>query len=97
VNAGVVGLLPVALGYPVWTSAILGPADVALALGAVALLVIWKLPPWLVVAVTALSGALVGLAIGRRTYPDRCGRMTGLKPEAAPREAARIANGTPSD
>lgn len=63
VNAGVVGLLLAALYHPVWTSAILGPADVALALGAFALLVFWKLPPWLVVVVTAPAGALVGLAI----------------------------------
>ncbi|MFP6741490.1 MAG: chromate efflux transporter [Alphaproteobacteria bacterium] len=56
VNAAVVGLLLAALYNPVWTSAILVPADFALAIGAFTLLVFWKLPPWLVVILTALGG-----------------------------------------
>jgi chromate transporter len=59
VNAAVVGLLLAALYNPVWTSAILGPADFALAIGAFTLLVFWKLPPWLVVILTALGGWLI--------------------------------------
>jgi chromate transporter len=49
VNAAVVGLLLAALYDPVWTSAILSPTDFALALFALVALMIWKLPPWLVV------------------------------------------------
>lgn len=56
VNAAVVGLLIAALYHPVWTSAIKGPADFGLALAAFALLVFWKLPPWLVVLLSALCG-----------------------------------------
>jgi chromate transport protein ChrA len=57
VNAAVVGLLGAALYSPVWTSAILGPADVALGLAAFGLLMFWKAPPWLVVVLSAAGGA----------------------------------------
>jgi chromate transporter len=56
VNAAVVGLLLAALYDPVWTSAILSPADFALALVAFTLLVFWKTPAWLVVILTAIGG-----------------------------------------
>jgi chromate transporter len=56
VNAAVVGILLAALYDPVITSAISGPADVALALVAYGLLVFWKVPPWLVVVLAALGG-----------------------------------------
>jgi chromate transporter len=56
VNAAVVGLLLAALYTPVWTSAILRPADFALGLAAFALLAFWKVPPWLVVIASALAG-----------------------------------------
>ncbi|PIW26471.1 MAG: chromate transporter [Rhodospirillales bacterium CG15_BIG_FIL_POST_REV_8_21_14_020_66_15] len=56
VNAAVVGLLLAALYRPVWTSGILAPMDFALALGAFTLLVFWKLPPWLVVVMSAFGG-----------------------------------------
>ena len=56
VNAVVVGLLLAALYDPVWTSAILAPADFGLALAAFTLLVFWKTPAWLVVILTALVG-----------------------------------------
>ena len=59
VNAAVVGLLLAALYQPVWTSAILGPADFGLALAAFGLLQLWKVPPWLVVVLAALAGALI--------------------------------------
>ncbi len=49
VNAAVVGLLLAALYSPVWTSAIFNLADFALGLAAFMLLVVWRLPPWLVV------------------------------------------------
>ncbi len=61
VNAAVVGLLLAALYTPVWTSAILGAKDFALALLAFALLAVWRLPSWVVVLVAALGGA--GLAL----------------------------------
>jgi chromate transporter len=56
VNAAVVGLLLAALYHPVWTSAIRTPADFGLGLLAFALLVFWKMPPWLVVLLSALGG-----------------------------------------
>ena len=59
INAAVVGLLLAALYNPVWTSAILVPADFGLAIGAFTLLVVWKVPPWLVVILTALGGWLI--------------------------------------
>lgn len=62
INAAVVGLLAAALYTPVWTSAILGPADFGLGLAAFGLLMFWKLPPWLVVVLTALGGAALAAA-----------------------------------
>lgn len=59
INAGVVGLLLAALYDPVFTSAIEQPLDFALALVAFALLAFWKLPPWLVVVLTAAGGAAI--------------------------------------
>ena len=56
VNAAVVGLLLAALYDPVWTSAILSTTDFALGLAAFTLLVFWKVPPWLVVILTAIGG-----------------------------------------
>ncbi|HWP22680.1 MAG TPA: chromate efflux transporter [Candidatus Binatia bacterium] len=56
INAAVVGLLVSALYKPVWTSAIHSPADFGLGLVAFGLLMFWKCPPWLVVALTALGG-----------------------------------------
>lgn len=56
VNAAVVGLLLAALYSPVWTSGILSAADFALGMAAFTLLVFWKLPPWLVVLLSAAGG-----------------------------------------
>ncbi|HXW23167.1 MAG TPA: chromate transporter, partial [Xanthobacteraceae bacterium] len=56
VNAAVVGLLLAALYRPVWTSAILRPADFAVAAAAFLLLAMWRTPPWLVVALAGLTG-----------------------------------------
>jgi chromate transporter len=58
VNAVVVGLLLAALYTPVWTSAIRRPSDFAIGLAAFLLLVIWRLPPWLVVIMGATAAAL---------------------------------------
>jgi chromate transporter len=61
INAAVVGILTAALYTPIWTSAIMRPADFALGLAAFGLLVLWKLPPWLVVALTAVGGQVLAL------------------------------------
>ena len=63
INAAVVGLLLAALYDPVWTSAILGPADFALGLAAFVLLAFWKFPPWLVVILAALGGQLISRSV----------------------------------
>lgn len=61
VNAAVVGLLLAALYDPAWTSAIHGPADLALGLGAFGLLAVWKWPPWLVVLLSGAGGFVLSL------------------------------------
>ncbi|WEX08027.1 chromate efflux transporter [Chelativorans sp. AA-79] len=61
-NAAVVGILGAALYQPVWTGAILGPYEFALALTCFVLLMAWKAPPWIVVIVAATGGVLIGLA-----------------------------------
>jgi chromate transporter len=61
VNAAVVGLLLAALYNPVWTSGIGNASDFALAAAAFLLLFMWQTPPWLVVAVCALGGAVLAL------------------------------------
>jgi chromate transporter len=59
VNAAVVGVLLAALYTPVWTSAIRGPADVAIAFAAFLLLVIWRMPAWAVVILGAATAAII--------------------------------------
>jgi chromate transporter len=58
VNAAVVGLLLAALYTPVWTSAIVGPADFAIGIAAFLLLALWRVPPWIVVALGAAGAQL---------------------------------------
>ena len=60
INAAVVGLLLAALYDPIGTSALVKPADFALALAAFGLLAFWKWPPWLVVILAALGGQMIG-------------------------------------
>lgn len=60
-NAAVVGILGAALYQPVWTSAILGPYEFALALTGFLLLSVWKLPAWALVVVLAGGGVLITL------------------------------------
>ena len=62
VNAAVVGILLAALYTPVFSGSISSPADFALAAAAFVLLAFWKVPPWLVVVLTAAGGALLQLA-----------------------------------
>lgn len=61
INAAVVGILLAALYNPLWTTAILAPADFALVSILFLMLVFWKLPPWVVVITGAIGGTLIGL------------------------------------
>ncbi|WP_233801542.1 chromate efflux transporter [Paraburkholderia sp. HP33-1] len=56
VNAAVVGLLAAALYSPVWTSAVLSPADFAIACIGFFLLMRWKVPPLVVVVFCVAAG-----------------------------------------
>ena len=58
-NAAVVGIMLAALYDPIWTAGIARRADFALAILAFLLLYLWKTPPWLVVGLCALGGALI--------------------------------------
>jgi chromate transporter len=57
VNAAVVGLLLAVFYSTVWSGGILSSKDFILALIALGLLSLWKIPPWLVVLITALGSA----------------------------------------
>ncbi|NEW05076.1 chromate efflux transporter [Paenibacillus sp. SYP-B3998] len=59
IHAAVVGILIAALFHPVWTSTIHTVYDFCLALAAFGLLMLWKLPPWIIVLVSAAGGALI--------------------------------------
>lgn len=59
-NAAVVGILGAALYQPVWTGAILGTHEFALALTGFLLLSVWQLPAWAVVVTLAAGGVLIG-------------------------------------
>jgi chromate transporter len=61
VNAAVVGLLGAALYNPVWTSSVNGPGDFGVALVGFVLLMVWRVPPLLVVIVSALGGVALAL------------------------------------
>lgn len=61
INAAVVGILLAALYNPVWTSAVHTPLDFCLALLAFGLLMLWKLPPWVVVLASAAAGQLASV------------------------------------
>ncbi|MBB6085542.1 chromate transporter [Castellaniella defragrans] len=61
INAGVVGILLSALYDPVWTSAIHGRMDFGLALAAFGLLVYGRIPPVLVVIVTAAGSQFLAI------------------------------------
>lgn len=63
VNAAVVGLLAAALYDPIWTTAVRGPVDIAVALVGFSLLLGWRLSPLLVViwcvAASAVAATLL--------------------------------------
>lgn len=60
-NAAVVGVLAAALYMPVFTTAIMGPGDFTLAIACFVLLIVWKLPPWVVVLAGAAGGVVLNL------------------------------------
>jgi chromate transporter len=55
-NAAVVGVLLAALYNPVWKEGVTNARDVATVLAAFACLATWRVPPWLVVILTAAAG-----------------------------------------
>ena len=59
VNAAVVGLLLAALYHPVWTAGITTAGDFVLGAAAFLLLFMWQTPPWLVVLLSAIGGAVL--------------------------------------
>ncbi|WP_159887580.1 chromate efflux transporter [Paenibacillus puerhi] len=61
INAAVVGILLAALFNPVWLKAIHTPYDFCLAIAAFGLLMLWKLPPWVIVLFSAAGGALISM------------------------------------
>ena len=62
VNAAVVGLLASALYDPVWTSAVRGLPDFAVAAAGFVALIVWRAPPLLVVVATAAAAVALNLA-----------------------------------
>ena len=60
-NAAVVGLLGAALYDPVWTSAVQGRFDFAVAATGFVLLIVWRAPPLLVVVLSAIAGIALGV------------------------------------
>jgi chromate transporter len=56
VNAAVVGILLAALFDPIWITAVHSPVDFAIALLAFTALLLWRVPVWLVVVLTAMTG-----------------------------------------
>jgi chromate transporter len=62
VNAAVVGLLGSALYNPVWTSAVRGPTDFAIAAAGFAALIVWRAPPLAVVVATAAASVALSLS-----------------------------------
>ncbi|PGS55901.1 chromate transporter [Bacillus sp. AFS041924] len=59
VNAAVVGILISAFCNPIWISSVLSISDFVLVLILFSMLVFMKLPPWVIVAVGAISGEIL--------------------------------------
>jgi chromate transporter len=60
INACVVGILLAALYLTIWSQTVSQPSDFGVVLVAFALLTVWKRPPWQVVIVGAVAGAVLG-------------------------------------
>lgn len=58
-NAAVVGLLGAAFYNPVWVNAVFNQRDFVVALIAFTLLTVWRIAPWVVVALTVAGGMLL--------------------------------------
>jgi chromate transporter len=58
INAAVVGILLAALYNPLWITAIVQPADFALAAILFAMLVFWNSKPWVIVIIGAKGGII---------------------------------------
>ncbi len=61
INAAVVGILLAALYNPLWTSAIFSLTDAGLAAVLFAILMIWKVPSWVIVAAGAAGSTVIGI------------------------------------
>lgn len=61
INAAVVGLLAAALYDPVWTSSVRTLPDFGLALVGFVLLVVWRVPPFFIVMLTAIGGITLAI------------------------------------
>ncbi|MCH4023548.1 MAG: chromate efflux transporter [Acetobacter sp.] len=61
VNAAVVGLLGAALYTPIWTNSVKSVRDFGIVLVGFVLLTVWRAPPLLVVAISALGGIVIEL------------------------------------
>jgi chromate transporter len=59
INACVVGILLAALYLTIWSQTVHQPSDFGVVLVAFALLTVWKRPPWQVVVVGAVAGAVL--------------------------------------
>ncbi|MFS0868995.1 chromate transporter [Paenibacillus xylanilyticus] len=61
INAAVVGILLAALYQPLWTTAIITPADFSLVSILFIMLVFWKFPPWVIVFAGIFGGMLIDI------------------------------------
>ena len=57
-NAAVTGILLAALFNPLWLTAIHSAMDLAMAISAFALLMVWRVPAWLIVVMAAGAGEI---------------------------------------
>lgn len=106
-NAAVVGLLLAAVYHPVWMSAIHGPAGLAFALGAFALLAFWRLVRWIVVwppsararssapGCSDQAGRLASIARGRCLAAARRAEHAGRCPMEKEEPEERLGHGRP--
>ena len=69
INASVVGILIAAFIHPLWTASILSPIDFGIALLAFALLVVWKIRPWIVVTSVVMASILAAAYLLHGTNP----------------------------
>ncbi|MBY0595767.1 chromate transporter [Bacillus bingmayongensis] len=61
INAAVVGILLAAFYNPIWTSSIMSTTHFVIASLLFCLLAFWKVPPWIVVVLGALSGYILSI------------------------------------